>query len=112
VKGLQDRIRFHCALAREFAGWVLADGRFEICAPHPFSTVCFRALHGESGEGQDRFNERVLAEVNARGPVFLSHTMLRGRIVLRLTVGNLRTDREHVATAWNLIREAVGRVAQ
>ena len=48
----------------------------------------------------------VLDCVNAAGSVFLSHTKLHGRYVLRLTIGNLRTMREHVERAWGLIRQA------
>jgi len=109
VSGLRDRIRFHCALAQEFASWVGAEPGFEVVAPVPFSVVCFRAVPGGSGDAQDRFNQRVLAEVNAAGPVFLSHTRLGGRLVLRLAVGNLRTRRSHVETAWELIRRAAAR---
>jgi aromatic-L-amino-acid decarboxylase len=106
VSGLRDRIRFHCALAQEFATWVRAEPGFEVVAPVPFSVVCFRVTRGASVEAQDRLNERVLAGVNAAGPVFLSHTRLGGRLVLRLAVGNLRTTRAHVETAWRLIRDA------
>jgi len=38
--------------------------------------------------------------------VFLSHTRLGGRHVLRLAVGNVRTERRHVARAWELLRRA------
>lgn len=110
VKGLQERIRYHCALAREFAEWVAAKSGFELCAPVPFSTVCFRALPDLPAEQQDQFNERLLAEVNAAGPIFLSHTKLRERYVLRLTIGNLRTQRTHVEHAWRLIRAARGKL--
>jgi len=110
VKGLQERIRYHCALGREFAEWVAAEPGFELCAPVPFSTVCFRAVPDLPPEEQDRFSERLLAEVNAPGPIFLSHTKLRGRYVLRLTVGNLRTTREHVERAWELIRTGSARL--
>jgi aromatic-L-amino-acid decarboxylase len=106
VKGLQERIRYHCALAREFAAWVEAQPGLELFAPVPFSTVCFRAVPDGSPDQQDRFNERLLAEVNAAGPVLLSHTKLRGRYVLRLTVGNLRTTPAHVEQARRLIDEA------
>jgi aromatic-L-amino-acid decarboxylase len=106
VKGLQERIRYHCALAQEFAAWVEARPGFELFAPVPFSTVCFRAVPAGSPEQQDRFNERLLTAVNAAGPVLISHTKLRGRYVLRLTVGNLRTTREHVQQAERLVDEA------
>ncbi len=111
VSGLRARIREHCRLAQLFAGWVEADPRFELRAPVPFSLVCFRAVLGESGEEQDRLNEAILARVNAAGPVFLSHTQLEGRWVLRLSIGNLRTTEKHVVQAWDLIREAWESVA-
>ncbi|MFQ5805835.1 MAG: pyridoxal phosphate-dependent decarboxylase family protein [Phycisphaerae bacterium] len=112
VQGLQERIRYHCALAREFADWIEAEPGFELCAPVPFSTVCFRAVPDMAAEQQDQFNERLLAEVNAAGPIFLSHTKLRDRYVLRLTIGNLRTRRAHVEQAWELIREAHGNLSR
>lgn len=104
VEGLRARIREHCALARELAGWIEADPRFELAAPVPFSTVCFRARHG--GEA-DRFNERLLARINAAGPFFLSHTGLNGRYTLRVAIGNLRTERGHVEALWELIGRSV-----
>lgn len=106
VRGLQERIRYHCALAQEFAAWVESQPGLERFAPVPFSTVCFRAIPPGTPEQQDRFNERLLAAVNAAGPVLLSHTKLRGRYVLRLTVGNLRTTRAHLEQAQRLIAQA------
>ena len=51
-------------------------------------------------------NARILDRVNASGEVFLSHTVLRGRYVLRVAVGNLRTERRHLKRAWALLCEA------
>lgn len=106
VEGLRARIRQHVQWAREFRSWVEADPGFEVCAPSPFSTVCFRAVPSGTPEAQDRFNAGLLETVNAAGPVFLSHTKLRDRYVLRLAIGNLRTTLSHVRQAWNLIGEA------
>lgn len=110
VAGLQDRIRAHCEMARAFAARIEADPRFELCAPVPFSTVCFRAVPDAPPERQDRFNERLLNEINAAGPVLLSHTKLRDRFVLRLAVGNLRTTPQHLEQAWDLICESTTRL--
>jgi aromatic-L-amino-acid decarboxylase len=107
AEGLRARIREHCALARELAGWIEADPRFEIAAPVPFSAVCFRARTGGLPEEQDRFNERLLSRLNAAGPFFLSHTVLRGRYTLRVAIGNLRTTREHVQALWDLLGRSV-----
>jgi aromatic-L-amino-acid decarboxylase len=99
-EGLQGLIREHVRLAQLFASWVEADPSWEIVAPYPFSVVCFRL------RGGDAENEALLRRVNETGEVFLSHTRLNGRYVLRLAVGNLRTIEEDVGRAWELLREA------
>ena len=105
-QGLAERIRFHIQLANQFAGWVDRHPDFERMAPTPFSTVCFRA-HPTSvthDEALDALNARLLEAVNATRRVFLSHTKLHDRLVLRLAIGNLRTRREHVEQAWSLLQ--------
>jgi aromatic-L-amino-acid decarboxylase len=98
-EGLQAILRSHINMAKEFASWVEQDSRFEISAPVPFSTVCFRY------KGSDDENRALLERVNANGKVFISHTTLGGKIVLRVAIGNLGTRREDVRSAWELIRE-------
>ncbi len=97
VQGLRAHIRAGVALAQEFAGWVAADPRFEVVAPHPFSLVCFRA------RADDEVNAELLRRVNAAGSVYLTHTRVNGRFVLRLAVGAPLTEQRHVAAAWRLI---------
>jgi aromatic-L-amino-acid decarboxylase len=76
---------------RDEPGW-------ELCAPRPFSVVCFRR------EGSDEENEALLARVNATGMTYLTHTRLRGRLALRIAVGNVLTRERHLAGAWELVR--------
>ena len=135
AEGLRSLLRSHIAWADEFAGWIREDPRFALAAPPSFSTVCFRALPpelargGDAGSGRpgagaegsdpeaarpdpeaggapgDALARRVLERVNREGRVFLSHTALGQRIVLRLSVGSHLTRREHVSEAY----EALGR---
>jgi aromatic-L-amino-acid decarboxylase len=60
---------------------------------------------------RDEINARILEDVNASGQVFLSHTKLDGRFVLRLAIGNIRTERRHIAEAWTLLRDAASRIS-
>ena len=107
AEGLAERVRYHVQLAQRFAEWVESESGWEISAPHPLSLVCFRyAPNGLDAEACDALNARILAAVNASGEVFLSHTRLRGAYVLRLAVGNIRTEVRHVARAWELLRMA------
>jgi aromatic-L-amino-acid decarboxylase len=100
--GIRDRLREHMRLAQLFASWVDANPRWERVAPVPFSVVCFRLR----GDDADARNARILEDVNGSGDIFLSHTQLDGRYVLRLAIGNLHTTEHHVARAWELLNQA------
>jgi aromatic-L-amino-acid decarboxylase len=104
--GLRRHLAEHMRLARRFAEWVDASDRFERVAPVPFSVVCFRLRPRSNGDADDDAHARLLDEVNASGEVFLSHTKLNGRFVLRLAIGNINTTEEHVARAWELLNQA------
>jgi aromatic-L-amino-acid decarboxylase len=98
-EGLQEVIRRGIRLAELFEAWVRDEPGWELCAPRPFSVVCFRL------EGCDEENQALLARINASGKVFLSGATLDGRFVLRLAVGNARTEEEDVRLAWDVLRE-------
>jgi aromatic-L-amino-acid decarboxylase len=99
-EGLQARIREAVRLAELFEGWVREEPGWEVCAPRHFSLVCLRR------EGSDEENEAIVERVNRSGELFLSHTRLNGRYVLRLAVGNERTTEVDVRRAWDALRAA------
>jgi aromatic-L-amino-acid decarboxylase len=106
AEGMAANIREHVRLARAFAGWVQAEPGWEVMAPVPFSLVVFRhAPDGMTDDAADAHNERIMTAANATGRTYLSHTRLRGRLALRLAVGNLRTTEAHVRAAWELLRQ-------
>ncbi len=102
-EGLQERIREAIRLAELFEGWVRDEPGWEVAAPRPFSLVCFRL------DGSDEENETLLERVNATGEIFLSHTRLNGRYVLRLAVGSARTTEDDVRVAWEVLRREAAR---
>jgi aromatic-L-amino-acid/L-tryptophan decarboxylase len=113
AEGLRARLLEHIRLAHLFAGWVDEDEDFERLAPVPFSVVCFRArprVRQRSEPDLEALNQRLLDAMNATGEVFLSHTKLDGRFVLRLAVGNLRTEERHVRRAWEIAKEQLQEV--
>jgi aromatic-L-amino-acid decarboxylase len=107
-EGLRALYREHLRLAQLFASWVDADPRFVRVAPVPFSVVCFRLRGGPGREAADvdALNVRLMERVNASGDVYLSHTRLDGRFVIRLAIGHYRTSETHVARAWALVQGA------
>jgi aromatic-L-amino-acid decarboxylase len=103
ASGLRAHVRSGVELAEKFERWVRDEPGWELCAPRPFSTVCFRL------EGDDERNRELLQRVNASGEMFISHAVLNERYVLRLAIGGLRTTEADVALAWDVLRrEAAG----
>jgi aromatic-L-amino-acid decarboxylase len=99
VEGLRHHVRRHVALAQEFASWVRDDPRFEIAAPVPLNLVSFRH------RGGDAVNEKLLAELNASGKLYLTHTRLNEKYTLRMSIGQTHTEERQVRAAWEMIRD-------
>lgn len=110
IKGLQDMVREHLRLAGLFRSWIENDGRFEIMAPVNFSVVCFRINNGLSEEDLEEINRELLKRINATGKVYLTHTALRGRYVLRLAIGQRTTGETHVRQAFEIIGGKAGEI--
>jgi aromatic-L-amino-acid decarboxylase len=97
-EGLQAGIRETVRLAELFESWVESEPGWEVCAPRHFSLVCFRR------DGTDGENEQILERVNRSGELFISHTRVGGRYVLRLAVGSDRTTEADLRRAWDQLR--------
>ena len=96
-EGLIAILREHIRLAGIFAEKIGREPDFELAAPVRFSLVCFRARRS------DECNRRLLERINATGEVFLSGTVIGGRFVLRLAIGNIRTSEQDIERARELL---------
>jgi len=107
VKGLQGKIKTHIDWANEFAGWIEKTKNFEILAPSPLATVCFR-LKPETGLSEDvlnQLNAQFIEAINQTGKIFISHTKLNGKFTLRFVVGQTNTEYHHIENAWQIIKD-------
>lgn len=106
VDGLASRIKNHIKLAKEFAEWVDNENDFELMAPVLFSTICFRYNPGNKTEEElNNLNEKLFEKINFSGKIFLSHTKLNDKFVIRLTIGSIRHERRHIEEAWQIIKK-------
>ena len=94
AEGLRAHVRRSVELADWLAGQVEASGDFELAAPVAVGLVCFRHREG------DAFNQKLMDRLNRSGALYLTHTRLDDRLVLRLAVGAPATRREHVEASW------------
>jgi aromatic-L-amino-acid decarboxylase len=96
AEGVRAVIREHVRLAQLFASWVDDDPDWEVAAPHPFSTVCFRHTSAD--------NDEIARRATATGEIFVASTKVRGRATIRLAIGNARTTEDDVRRAWEVLR--------
>lgn len=107
VKGLQQKVRNHLSWAGDFAAWIENDPEFEILAPAPLATVCFRVNPGNTDEESlNEINKKLLDEINASEKVFLTHTSLNGKYTIRFVVGQTYSEKHHIEQAWQIIKAA------
>ncbi|MDQ7088160.1 MAG: pyridoxal-dependent decarboxylase [Acidobacteriota bacterium] len=100
VEGLRHHVRRHVELARDFAEWIEAHPDLELAAPCRLNLVCFRHREGDAA------SERLLDRLNASDQLYLTHTRLNDRFVLRMSIGQTHTEERHVDVA----REAIQRL--
>jgi aromatic-L-amino-acid decarboxylase len=98
-EGMMEMLRSHISFAADLAKRINAHPDFELSAPVPLSLICFRF------KGSDEENRRLLDRVNASGRAFLSHTVLDGKFVLRLAIGNFRTTSQDLDETWKCVQE-------
>ncbi len=107
TEGIRERIRNHIRMSGEFAEWVDNNPVLERCAPAPLSTVCFRAKP-EGIEDEDKLNalnEKLMNSINSTGSLFLTHTKLNGKFVIRLVIASIRMSDRHVEEARQIITD-------
>lgn len=106
-----------CERAQQLHAAVLAHPAFEAVHEPESNIVCFR-FAGGNGDAADiaDVNQRLRESYNRSGQGWITLTVLEGRPVLRVTVMNPRTGREHIerlldglaAEGTRLLAEAIG----
>jgi aromatic-L-amino-acid decarboxylase len=103
---LRSLIREHIRLAKMLAGLIEAEKDFELMAPVPLNTVCFRYRpHGAGDRETDSINEKLNHTLNDGGRLYLTHTKVNGRYVLRMVTAQTNVTEKHVLQAWDLIKD-------
>ena len=114
VEGLQARVRRDVGNAGWLAEQVMATPEWGLMAPAPLQTVCLRhvppALAGDE-EALAAHNAAIVERVTAAGHYYFGTSLLKGRLIIRISVGAQPTEREHVAGAWAALQEAAVRDA-
>ena len=105
VEGLQRRLRRDLENAQWLESQIRGEPHWRVLAPVALQTLCVRhEPPGLAGEALDRHTLAWAECVNASGEAYVTPAVLDGRWMVRLSVGSLTTEREHVAALWDLLR--------
>ena len=105
------RISHDAELARYLGARVEEHPAFELAGPVGLSICCFRFVPPDLPEGWGReaylsvLNERLMAEMQVDGRVFLSNAVLGDRFVLRVCVVNFRTEAQDMDAVLEVAEE-------
>ena len=110
VEGLQARLRRDLVNARWLLDAVRQTPEWRVLAPVPLQTLCVRhEPAGLSGEALDKHTQGWADRINRSGAALLTPAVLEGQWMVRVSIGALPTEREHVEALWKLMRsEAEG----
>jgi aromatic-L-amino-acid decarboxylase len=107
VARLQARLRRDLVNARWFEAAVRASNEWRVVAPVNLQTVCVRhEPAGLSGEALDRHTQAWADRLNRSGAAYVTPAMLEGRWMVRVSIGSIATEREHVEALWNNLQQA------
>ncbi len=108
VERLRTRVRRDLDNAQWLAAQVEAAPGWRVLAPVQLQTLCVRhEPTGVSGEDLDAHTRAWLAKVHETGRAWMTPAVLDGRWMVRVSIGALATERQHVAALWELLQEAV-----
>lgn len=111
VAALQARLRRDMENARWLAEEVNKTSDWRVMAPVHLQTLCLRhEPAGLSVEALDRHTLRWADAANQSGEAYLTPATLDGRWMVRVSIGALGTEREHVADLWRLIQRLAASV--
>ncbi len=98
TEGLRYHIGEHIRLAQEFANRVRQSDDFELVTPAPLNLICFTHKKGND------FSKKLLETINQSGKMYFTHTVIRGKYVMRMCIGQTHTVEQHVIQAWETIK--------
>ena len=105
VEKLQARLRRDLANAQWFTEQVRLTPNWCVLAPVPLQTVCVRHEPPRvEGESLDKHTLAWVERVNDSGGAYLTPSLLNGRWMVRVSIGAIPTERQHVEALWALIR--------
>ena len=108
VEGLQQRLRRDLANAQWLAEKIRAQRDWKVLAPVNLQTLCIRhEPEGLSTDALDAHTRQWADDLNRSGQAFVTPATLDGLWMVRISIGALPTEQQHVAALWEQLQATV-----
>ena len=106
IDGIKKILKKHIKLAKLINEKIEKINDFEITAKRNFNMVNFRFKPSKINDENklNILNKKLLKKLNNSGKVYLSHTKINSVFSLRMPIGNTLSNKKHVLSSWNLIK--------
>jgi len=105
IENLQNRLRRDLANAQWLAEQIQAAPNWRVLNPVQLQTLCIRhEPDGLEGLALDEYTLAWAEQVNQSGGAYLTPAILDGRWMVRISIGSLLTERNHLEGLWALIQ--------
>ncbi len=109
--GLKERLRHHIKMAKDLAIKIENHGNFEMVMPTHFNMITFRCVQNKLSLDQlNDLNRELNTQLNQSGKVYLTHTTVNQKYILRMVIGKTYVEQQHVDMAWQLIQDIAKRL--
>ncbi len=104
LDGIQSKLRLHLSLTDYLTQKIIRHSDFELITNPEVGLICFRYFDkNKTDEDLNKINAQMLYSLNQTGKVFLSHTKLNNKYVLRLSIGQTYVEKKHIDNFWELL---------
>lgn len=101
IKKLQEHIRNHVQLAEQLEKSINEDGRLTVAYQRHLSLVTVVAKAGNDS------TKELYEKINSSHKFLVSHTVIDGTWVIRISIGSVSTRSEHVEALWKHVKECL-----
>ena len=107
LNGLREKLRHHIQLNQTFTAWIDKDENFELTTK-AFLNFCTFRFHPKGLDDEEKLNQlnqQLVERINQSGELYLTHTKLNAKYIIRFVIGQTYVEHKHIQKAWQLIQK-------
>ncbi len=107
LKGIQQKLRKHIELNKYLSDKIKKHPKLELVQEPFLNFTCLRYI-GDNNQTLDMLNqnnEHIIEVINKSGKAFLSHTVVNGKYVIRVVIGQTYVEQEDVEDLYACLIE-------